>query len=119
MGVALYYLGENEQAQEAYEKGKKILLPAVGANHPDIFSIETNLAFIQESKNNFKKAEKSFRDLLQKKLPSFGANHSGLADCYEGLALSLEGLEKHDDALKNLKKHLKSEKVILEKFIQM
>jgi len=42
LGVALYYLGENEQAQEAYEKGKKILLPAVGANHPDILSIETN-----------------------------------------------------------------------------
>ncbi len=107
LGVALYYLGENDLAKEAYEKGMKVLLPAVGANHPDILTVETNLAFIDESKNDFKKAEEKFRSLLQKKLPLVGAKNPELADCLEGLALSLEGLGKHEEALEKLKESLK------------
>ena len=41
-----------------------------------------------------------------------------MADCYEGLAF-FEGQEKHDDALKNLKKALEIRESNFEKFIQM
>ena len=107
MGVALYFSGENEQAEEAYDKAIKILLPAIGAQHPDLLTVNTNLAFIEETKNNYKQAEKSFRELLRKKLPLVGANHTDLADCQEGLALALEGQEKHEEALELLKSALK------------
>ena len=107
LGVALYFLGENEKAGEAYQKAINVLLPAIGAKHPDILTVQTNQAFIEESKNNFKKAEKSFRDLLQKKLPHVGASHTDLADCKEGLALALEGQEKHEEALEELQSALK------------
>jgi tetratricopeptide (TPR) repeat protein len=65
------------------------------------------LAFIAEAKNNYKQAEKSFRELLQQKLLLVGANHPDLADCQEGIALALEGQEKHEEALEQLKKALK------------
>ena len=58
LGVALYFLGENENAEEAYKKAIQVLLPAVGAKHPDILTVKTNLAFIAEAKNNYKQAEK-------------------------------------------------------------
>jgi tetratricopeptide (TPR) repeat protein len=108
LGVALYFLGENEQAEDAYEKAIQVLLPAVGAKHPDILTVKTNLAFIAEAKNNYKKAEKSFRELLKLKLPIVGANHPDLANCQEGLALALEGQEKHEEALEQLEKALKT-----------
>ena len=107
MGVALYALGENEQAAEAYDKAISVLLPAVGAQHPDILIVKTNQAFIQEAKNNYQVAEKNFRELLKQKLPHVGANHPDLADCREGLALALEGQEKHEEAIEQLDLALK------------
>ena len=78
------------------------LLPALGANHRDVKTVETNLAFIDESKNQFKKAQKSFEQLIKAKLPLVGAKHTEIADCREGLALSLLGQRKYAEALEQI-----------------
>ena len=102
-GVAYFYLGETQKAEEAFGRALESLLPTVGAKHPDVLTVQANLAFVDESKNRFKKAEKAFLLCIQGKLPVVGSKHPDIADCREGLALALEGQQKHKEAMEQMK----------------
>ena len=64
--------------------------------------MKANLAFVEESKNNFKKAQKAFELCIQSKAPLIGSKHPDIADYREGLALALEGQKKHVEALEQM-----------------
>ena len=101
-GVAYFFLGEKtDKAEQAYEKALESLLPSLGAKHNSVLTVRANLAFVEESKNNFQKAQKAFEICIQSKLPLVGSMHPDIADCREGLALALEGQKKHSEALSN------------------
>ena len=76
------------------------LLPSLEHDN-DVLTVKANLAFIEESKNNFKKAQKASRALHSIKVPLIGSKHPDIADCREE-ALSAEGQEKHDEALEQM-----------------
>jgi tetratricopeptide (TPR) repeat protein len=85
-------LGHRDEARAAFSRSHRIATERLGANHPDVGRVTSNLALLEEDEGRFEKARDGYRAALKILEASQPAEGMAVASAITGLSLVELGL---------------------------
>lgn len=98
-GIALYRLGNDEEALASFERSKTIWETIGGPDHPHVASPLVNIGILHRRRAEFDEAIATYERVERIYLAAHGPDHPALGKLHNNLAVVFNRLGKYDEAL--------------------